>query len=97
MHCEGFTDFNRVLDAVMQERAVQCIGTIKCQAEVISIEFENYLFPDKLRSTVLFILGVNCALRAGDEHYTLRCPGGCIPSQLSFEKNSIGTKCLVYI
>ena len=52
--------------------------------------------PDKLRSTVLYILGVNCALRAGDEHYALRRPGGCTPSQLSFECNGLGVRCLVY-
>ena len=44
----------------------------------------------------MYILGVNLALRAGDEHYALRHPGGCIPSQLSFETNSAGVKCLVY-
>ena len=57
VHGDGFVDFNRVLDSVMQERAVQCIGTIKRQAEVISLEFENTLWnnnvlgedtPDKL-------------------------------------------------
>ena len=49
----------------MQERAAQCIGTIRKQAEVISLEFENKLWndnvlgedtPDKLRSTVLLIV-----------------------------------------
>ena len=39
--------------------------------------------PEKLRNTVLYFLSVNCALRAGDEHYRLRCPGGCTPSQIS--------------
>ena len=51
---------------------------------------------DKLRSTVLYLLGVNCALHAGDEHYALRHPGGCTNSQLNFEENSLGVKCLVY-
>ena len=105
VHGDGFTDFNRVLDAVMQERATQCIGTIRRQADVISMEFENNLWdtnvlgedtPDKLKSTVLFLLGVNSALRAGDEHYAIRRPGGCVPSQLSFEQNSAGIRCLVY-
>ena len=41
-------------------------------------------------------LGVNCALRAGDEHYALRCPGGCLTSQLSFKPNQKGIRCLVY-
>ena len=105
VHGENFQDFNRVLDGVMQERANAAIGTVRRQAEVISMEFENKLWetnvlgeesPDKLRSTVLYLLGVNCALRAGDEHYGLRRPGGCTPSQISFETNSMNVKCLVY-
>ena len=60
---QEFRNFNRVLDSVMQERAAHCIGTVKWQAEVISLEFENKLWeqnilgddnPDKLQSTVLF-------------------------------------------
>ena len=39
---------------------------------------------------------VNCALRAGDEHYSRRRPGGCVGSQFSFETNSLGVRCLVY-
>ena len=105
LHGDGFVTFNRVLDKVMQERSAQCIGTIRKQAQVISLEFENRLWldnilgedtPDKLRSTVLYLLGVNCALRAGDEHYALRRPGECMESQLSFEVNSVGVRCLVY-
>ena len=89
----------------VQERAASAIGTVKRRVEVISMEFENKLWddgilgeenPEKLRSTVLFLLGINCALRAGDEHYVLRRPGGCIPSQFSFEENSLGIRCLVY-
>ena len=105
VHGSEFTDFNRVLDNVMQERAAKQIGTTVKQAQVISVGFENMLWeknilgedtPDKLRNTVLYLLGVNCALRAGDEHYNLRRPGGCTMSQLSFERNEIGVKCLVY-
>ena len=36
-----FQKFNHVLDKVMQERAANNIGTVKKQAEVISLEFEN--------------------------------------------------------
>ena len=107
VHGEDFQKFNRVLDKVMQERSSMCLGTVRKQAEVISLEFEDKLWkesvlgedtPDKLRSTVLYLLGVNCALRAGDEHYALRRPGvdGAWESQLSLEKNSLGVKCLVY-
>ena len=81
VHGSEFQDFNRVLDKVMQERSARMIGTVRKQAQVISLEYENRLWdtnilgedtPDKLRDTVLYLLGVNCALRAGDEHYNLR-------------------------
>ena len=52
--------------------------------------------PEKLRQTVLFLIGINCALQAGDGHYSLRRPGGCTSSQISFEYNELGVKCLVY-
>ena len=105
VHGSEFCNFNRVLDKVMQEHAALSIGTVRRQAQVISIEFEEKLWnqnvlgedtPDKLRSTVLYLLGVNCALRVGDEHYALRRLGGCTSSQLSFEQNSMGVRCLVY-
>ena len=65
----------------MKEHAAQNVGLTKKQTQVISMNFENSLWDkkvlgdengDKLRSTVLFIMGVNCALRVGDEHYALR-------------------------
>ena len=89
----------------MQERSAQCIGNIHKQSQVISMDYENRLWkqsllsedtPDKLRNMVLYLLGINLALRGGDEHYALRRPGGCTPSQLSFETNTLSQKCLVY-
>ena len=89
----------------MQERAALNIGMVPKQAQYISYEFENKLWdkgilgedcPDRLRNTVLFLLGVNLALRAGDEHYNLRRDAPGLPSQLSFERNSKGQRCLVY-
>ena len=100
-----FTQFQRVLDNVMKERASLQLGLVRKQAEVISMDFEHKLWvnnvlgedtPDKLRDTVLYLIGVNCALRAGDEHYNLRRPGGCTTSQFSFECNSEGVRCVVY-
>ena len=105
VHGDQFQKFNRELDMVMQERAVMALGTVRKQAQVISLDYENQLWmkgvlgedhPDKLRNTVLYLLGVNLALRAGDEHYALRRPGECVGSQLSFELNDLGVKCLVY-
>ena len=37
--------------------------------------------PDKLRDIVLFLLGVNLALHAGDKHYYLRHSTDSKPSQ----------------
>ena len=105
VHGSEFLDFNRVLDNVMLERSARAFGTGKKQAEVISMEYENELWllnilgeddTDKLRGTVLFLIGINCALHAGDEHYGLRRPGQCVPLQFSFERNSMRIQCLVF-
>ena len=70
------------------------------------MDFENKLWernilgednPEKLRNMILYLIGVNCALRAGDEHYALRRPGGCPPSQISAEHNEFGIKYIVYV
>ena len=64
-HSVKFQNFNRVLDCVMQEREQLAIGTVRQQAEVISMDFEHKLWennvlgkepPDKLNSTVLYLL-----------------------------------------
>ena len=52
--------------------------------------------PNKLRDTVLFLLGINCLLRAVEEHYSLRRNFPGKPSQLSFQTNEFGDKCIVY-
>ena len=45
---------------------------------------------------MLFLLGINLALRAGDEHYHLRRDSNDKKSQLVFERNQVGDRCLVY-
>ena len=40
--------------------------------------------PDRLRDTVLFLLGINLMLRAVEEHYYLRRTTSQTQSQLSF-------------
>ena len=78
---------------------------VKKQAKFISSEVENDLWekgvlgeqnPDQLRETVLFLLGINLGLRAGDEHYDLRRDSLEKPSQISFKRASNGKCCLVY-
>ena len=45
---------------------------------------------ENLKNTVLHISGVNSALRAGDEQYTLRRSGSGVQSQLTLETNDMG-------
>ena len=52
--------------------------------------------PDKLRATVLFLIGINCGMRAGEEHYELRRDGPTKLSQFSFKRNDTGARCVVY-
>ena len=101
----AFIDVKIVLDNVMKERAEQNLGMVKKQADFIPVQFESDLWsknilgedtPDKLRDTVLFLLGINLGLCAGDEHYDLRRDTKTKPSQLSFKRASNGKHCLVY-
>ena len=89
-----FINVKTVLDNVMKEYSKLNLGSTKKQVEVITLEHEEYLWqsnilgeetPDQLRDTVLFLLGINLALRAGDEHYDLHRSTHEKPSQLSFE------------
>ena len=100
-----FRDVRTVLDNVMKERAALNVGIVKKQVSVITYEMENHLWkegflgedtPDKLRNTVLFLIGINVYLHAIEEHYGLRQDMPNQVSQISFEYNSIGVKCLVY-
>ena len=100
-----FHDLHVVLDNVMQQRTALNIGVTKKQAQVISYETEQDLWnrgflgedtPDKLRDIALFLIGINVYLRAIEEHYYLRRPTPDEPSQISFECNSSGVRCLVY-
>ena len=100
-----FEDVKTVLDNVMKERTAMNIGVKKRKAQVISLKYEEEMWskgvlgedcPDRLRDTVLFLIGNHCTLRASDEHYYLRRPTPTENSQLTFELNGDGTKCLVY-
>ena len=100
-----FADLKIVLDNVMKERAQANIGMVKKQAQIVNYEYENELWdsgilgehnPDILRDTVMFLIGIHCILRVGDEHYYLRRDMPDKPSQLQFKRNFKGEKCLVY-
>ena len=89
----------------MQEQTAINVGVVKNQAVVISYETENTLWergilwddsPEKLRNTFLLLLGVNIYLRAVEEHYQMRHATLTEASQLNFELNDKGVRCLVY-
>ena len=104
IHGNEFEDLRIVLDNVMKEHCANNVGMLKKQSDLISYEYEEMWqkgilgedTPDKLRSTVLFLLGINLALHAVDEHYQLRRNIPDKASQSSFENNSKVDKCLVY-
>ena len=98
-------DLKVVLDNVMQERAKLNIGMVPKQADLITYEFEETMWqkgilgedkPDTLRNTVLFLIGINCCLRAVEEHYYLRRDMPNMASQLQVEGDENGVICVVY-
>ena len=100
-----FLEARTVLDNISKERTKANMGVVRRQASVISYEMENLLWdkgilgedkPEKLRNTVLFLLGINLLLRAVDEHYYLCREMPTERSQLQFECNESGTHCLVF-
>ena len=99
-----FKNFRVILDNVMKERALLNIGMVKKKAQFIPLSYEDTLWskgilgehnPEILRNTVLFLIGIHCSLRAGDEHYDLRRDTKK-PGQFSFERNEKGQRCIVY-
>ena len=83
----------------MKERAQQGIGVDVNQANLITQEPENYLWEhgflgienaELLRDTLVWVLGVQFALRAGKEHRNLRLRN----SQLSLQCDKLGREFL---
>ena len=100
-----FMDLKVVLDNIMKERTVQNIGMTVKQASYIPYSVEEDMWkkgilgedtPDKLRETVLFLVGINIGLRACNERYALWRDSDDRASQLSFERSENGKCCLVY-
>lgn len=101
---ETFHGFKKVLDSKTKELSGRGLGIDKKRAEVISEEQEQYMWkhnihgtdtstPQKLLDTLLFLLGLNFALRAGQEHRNLRVGKY---SQISVMKERKGLKYLEY-
>lgn len=98
---DSFIQLKHTLDNVMKERAEKGLSNGSKQAEVITLEEEELLWkrgvlgndnPKQLVDTVLYLLGLNFALRAGQEHRNLRWEN----SQLSIMTDSRGLRCLRY-
>ena len=105
IHSNAFLDLRTVLDNVMKERTAMNIGVNTKQAQLITYDMEEILWqkgilgestPDQLRDTVQFLLGFNFFLRAVCEHYYLRRWSPEQNSQITFERNGKGQRCMVY-
>ncbi len=85
----------------MKERAAEGIGVKTEQAKFITEEQENYLWEHGflgstnaalLRDTLVYVLGIQFALRAGQEHGNARREN----SQLSLQVDEFGDEYLQY-
>ena len=86
----------------MKQRHSEGLGVRK-SSHIITLEHENKLFnqgvlgeenPSQLLKTVIYMIGLHCALRGGNEHSNLRCPGHNL--QIKFERDTCGIERLVY-
>ena len=97
-----FEKMRKVLDAKMKELSKRGLGLEKKKADVISTEQEEIMWqngilgtdtPQKLLDTLVYSLGLNFALRAGQEHRNLRV--GAL-SQIKVVTDEHGTQYLEY-
>ena len=97
-----FVQLCNVLDNTMKERHATGLGV--CQSsKIITLDHENKMFnqgilgesnPQQLLDTMIYMIGMHCALRGGLEHNKLQRPG--CNSQFYFEFDERGVECLVY-
>ena len=101
---DAFRDVKFMLDNLMKERTSDGIGISVKQAEVLTFTDEDVLWslgllgthnPQTLLHTVVFMLGLSCALRAGKEHRKLRSPP--FSSQFTFLYDSEGKMFMRYV
>ncbi len=99
---EEFQNVKFMLDNLMKLRTLDYVGVVQ-KASVISETDEEKMWkdgvlgedePDKLRDTVLYLLGISCALRGGQEHRNLRCAP--YDPQVTVCSDSNGEKYLLY-
>ncbi len=101
---DEFVQLKNTVDWVMKDRNKQGIGAIVKQAEIITIEEEDMLWrkgilgrenPKQLLRAMFYLIGLNFALRAGQEHRQLRF-GVQNNSQLRLLVDSAGKHFLQY-
>ena len=87
---KDFTEVRFTLDNVMKQCVSSGIGIRVKKADIISVVDEDYLWqncilgsenPQQLLDTIVYLVGLNCALQAGKEHRVLRS----IPFNSQFE------------
>ena len=100
---ECFSDIKYTLDNVMKECAACNVGGPVRKADILTFMDKDILwemgllgteYPKQLLNTVLFTLGLTCALRAGKEHRFLRS----VPfhSQFTFHIDNNGRRYFRY-
>ncbi len=101
---ESFTELKFMLDNEMKKRTREGLACPVKQADVITEDQENQLWtmgilgkdkPLQLLRTVLYLLGINLALRAGQEHRVLHSIATGHRNQLSFAVHD-GKRVIIY-
>ena len=99
---DEFLNLCNVSDNTMKQRHATGLGVRK-SSEVIMLDHETQMFnqgilgdsnPLQLLNTMVYMVGMHCALRGGLEHNKLRRPG--FNSHFSFEFDKCGVERLVY-
>ena len=94
-----FSVIQNAVDNVMKKRAEEGLGLQTKKADVIDERKEEYLWASgilgsstgpKMIDTLVFLIGLNYALRSGDEHRNLS------RGQLKICYDQFGAECLVY-
>ncbi len=83
--CEDdpFLQVRYTLDNLMKKRCADRVSVTKSSVPLMYSDEEKMWAngslgedePTELRNTVMFLLGLSCTLRGGQEHRDLRCPG----------------------
>ena len=98
-----FKSIRYTLDNLMKSHTSQGLGNFVRQAQILIFDDEELMWqkgvlgtdtPRKLVDTLLFVLGITCALRAGKEHRSLRSLG--FHSQFTYHLDSDGNHYIQY-